>query len=209
MPTQDTVIGDVAEEEIPAIAKPYRPFRPSCAGIEALDRCVANFVFCETRVNHFHGGVRIGHGIPPILFRSKADWFKCNRGREPHSQIHECASLHRFLRADEIRCESTLSRPASQRIVLQTTSSNVAESMIMPWLAAQKRKLSTATASAGLRADAAESAVCGYLALIALAGLIVNAIWKVTWADPVAALASLPLIVREGWEAWKGNPCCC
>jgi divalent metal cation (Fe/Co/Zn/Cd) transporter len=81
--------------------------------------------------------------------------------------------------------------------------------MIMPWLAAQKRKLSTATASAALRADAAESAVCGYLALIALAGLIVNAIWKVTWADPVAALALLPLIVREGWEAWKGNPCCC
>ncbi len=84
----------------------------------------------------------------------------------------------------------------------------VLAAMIMPWLAAQKRRLSTTTASAALRADAAESAVCGYLALIALAGLVVNAVWKVSWADPVAALALLPLIVREGWEARKGKPCC-
>lgn len=80
--------------------------------------------------------------------------------------------------------------------------------VVMPWLAKQKRQLSEATASAALRADAAESAVCGYLALIALAGLAANAIWKVNWADPVAALALLPLIVREGWEAMKGKPCC-
>ncbi len=81
--------------------------------------------------------------------------------------------------------------------------------VVMPWLAKQKRQLSAATASAALRADAAESAVCGYLALIALAGLAINALWKVSWADPVAALTLLPLIVREGWEASKGKPCHC
>jgi divalent metal cation (Fe/Co/Zn/Cd) transporter len=80
--------------------------------------------------------------------------------------------------------------------------------VVMPWLAMQKRQLSTVTGSAALRADAGESAVCGYLALIALAGLAVNAIWRGSWADPVAALALLPLIVREGWEAMKGKPCC-
>ena len=84
----------------------------------------------------------------------------------------------------------------------------VLAAMIMPWLAAQKRQLSTAATSATLRADAAESAVCGYLALIALAGLLVNAVWKMSWADPVAALALLPLIVHEGEEARKGKPCC-
>jgi divalent metal cation (Fe/Co/Zn/Cd) transporter len=78
----------------------------------------------------------------------------------------------------------------------------------MPWLAWQKRQLSAATASAALRADAAQSAVCGYLALITLAGLVTNAIWRVSWADPIAALALLPLILREGWEAMKGRPCC-
>ena len=80
--------------------------------------------------------------------------------------------------------------------------------LVMPWLAKQKRQLSAATASAVLRADAAESAVCGYMALIALVGLIVNAVWRVSWADPVAALTLLPLILREGWEAMKGRPCC-
>jgi len=79
--------------------------------------------------------------------------------------------------------------------------------MIMPWLARQKRRLSAATSSAALRADAAESAVCGHLALIALAGLAVNAAWRIGWADPVAAFALLPLIVREGWEAMKSKPC--
>ena len=85
----------------------------------------------------------------------------------------------------------------------------VAAAVVMPWLAKQKRQLSAATGSAALRADAAESAICGYLALIALAGLAVNALWKVSWADPVAALTLLPLIVREGWEASKGKPCRC
>src|SRR6266852_1223983 len=80
--------------------------------------------------------------------------------------------------------------------------------VVMPWLAKQKRQLSETTASAALRADAAESAVCGYLSLIALAGLAVNAIWRVSWADPIAALALLPLIVHEGWQAMKGKPCC-
>ena len=79
---------------------------------------------------------------------------------------------------------------------------------VMPWLAKQKRRLSAATGSAALRADAAESAVCGYLALIALAGLVINAIWRVSWADPVAALALLPLIVHEAREAVKGRSCC-
>ena len=80
--------------------------------------------------------------------------------------------------------------------------------VVMPWLAKQKRRLSAATGSAALRADAAESTVCGYLALIALAGLALNAIWRVSWADTIAALVLLPLILREGWEAMKGKPCC-
>src|ERR1017187_8174388 len=62
----------------------------------------------------------------------------------------------------------------------------------MPWLASQKRKLATQVASASLRADATESALCGYLSLIALAGLLANAIFHAPWADPIAALALVP-----------------
>jgi divalent metal cation (Fe/Co/Zn/Cd) transporter len=85
----------------------------------------------------------------------------------------------------------------------------IAAAVVMPWLAKQKRCLSATTGSAALRADAAQSALCAYLSLIALAGLAINAIWRVKWADPVAALAILPLIVWEGREAMRGKACGC
>lgn len=77
----------------------------------------------------------------------------------------------------------------------------LAAAIVMPWLGRRKRHLAAATSSAALRADAAESSLCGYMAWIALSGLAVNAIWHRPWADPVAALAVIPLILREGWEA--------
>jgi divalent metal cation (Fe/Co/Zn/Cd) transporter len=85
----------------------------------------------------------------------------------------------------------------------------VAAGFVMPWLAREKRRLSGATCSAALRADAAQSALCAYLSLIALAGLAINAIWHIKWADPIAALVVLPLIVWEGREAMRGKTCDC
>ena len=79
----------------------------------------------------------------------------------------------------------------------------------MPWLASQKRKLATQVASASLRADATESALCGYLSLIALVGLLTNVIFRAPWADAIAALALVPLIAREGWEAIHASRRCC
>jgi divalent metal cation (Fe/Co/Zn/Cd) transporter len=79
----------------------------------------------------------------------------------------------------------------------------------MPWLASRKRQLAAVTSSAALKADAAESALCAYMAWIALAGLAVNVIWGKSWADPVAAMALIPLIVKEGWEAIHSSKLCC
>ncbi len=79
----------------------------------------------------------------------------------------------------------------------------------MPWLANRKRQLAGITSSAALKADAAESALCAYMAWIALAGLAVNAIWGKSWADPLAALALTPLILREGWKASQSSKLCC
>lgn len=73
----------------------------------------------------------------------------------------------------------------------------------MPWLANQKRKLASQLSSASLRADSAESALCGYLSLIALAGLLANAFLHTPWADSVAALALVPFIVKEAREALR------
>ena len=85
----------------------------------------------------------------------------------------------------------------------------VAAAVVMPWLAMEKRRLSGATGSGALGADAAQSALCAYLSLIAWSGLAINAIWHVRWADPVAALVVLPLILREGREAMHGKACDC
>lgn len=135
------------------------------------------------------------------------------RGRSPetHAEARAAAIAGAllFVLAAFVILVSTLSllgllaepRPSWVGIILL-----ILAAVVMPWLARQKRRLSAATGSAALRADATESAVCGYLALIALAGLAVNAIWKVNWADPVAALALLPFILHEGWEAMKSTP---
>jgi divalent metal cation (Fe/Co/Zn/Cd) transporter len=85
----------------------------------------------------------------------------------------------------------------------------IAAAGFMPLLAREKRRLSVQTGSAALRADAAESALCGYLSLIALAGLIVNTAWHVAWADSIAALAIVPLVIWEGRESVRGKPCGC
>jgi divalent metal cation (Fe/Co/Zn/Cd) transporter len=85
----------------------------------------------------------------------------------------------------------------------------IAAAAVMPWLAGQKRRLSSVTNSAALRADAAESALCAYLSVIALIGLGINAIWHIRWADPLAALVITPLIIWEGREAIRGKSCGC
>ena len=85
----------------------------------------------------------------------------------------------------------------------------IGAAITMPFLAHEKRKLSAQIRSATLRADAAESAFCGYLSLIALFGIGVNAIWHIPSADPLAAIALTPLIVREGWESMQDKACGC
>jgi divalent metal cation (Fe/Co/Zn/Cd) transporter len=81
--------------------------------------------------------------------------------------------------------------------------------LVMPWLAREKRRLSSATCSAALRADAAESMLCAYLSIIALLGLAAHAVFGIGWADPVAAMAITPFIVWEAWEALQGKQCSC
>lgn len=85
----------------------------------------------------------------------------------------------------------------------------IAAAVLMPWLATEKRKLSAASGSSALRADAVQSGLCAYLSLIALIGLVMNAIWHFGWADPIAALAVIPLLLWEGKEAIRGRACGC
>jgi divalent metal cation (Fe/Co/Zn/Cd) transporter len=83
----------------------------------------------------------------------------------------------------------------------------IAAAIVMPWLSRQKRMLAAKANSSSLKADAVQSALCAYLAWIALGGLLLNALFKISWADPTAALLLLPVMLREGTEAMRGKPC--
>ena len=79
--------------------------------------------------------------------------------------------------------------------------------IVMPLLAVRKRAVARALGSRALAADAVETLVCAYLSLTLLLGLGLNALAGWWWADPLAALAMLPLIVKEGVEALQGEAC--
>ena len=73
--------------------------------------------------------------------------------------------------------------------------------VVMPALAFAKHRTAKKLGSRALAADAKETAVCSYLSLTLVLGLGLNAWIGWWWADPLAALAMLPLIVNEGREA--------
>jgi divalent metal cation (Fe/Co/Zn/Cd) transporter len=85
----------------------------------------------------------------------------------------------------------------------------LAAALVMPLLARQKRSLAFQTGSSALKADATQSGICACMAWIALAGLACNAVFHISWADPIAALALTPLVIYEAREAWRGESCGC
>jgi divalent metal cation (Fe/Co/Zn/Cd) transporter len=81
--------------------------------------------------------------------------------------------------------------------------------IVMPVLARAKRNVATQIKSRALEADARQTDMCVYLSAISLGGLALNALFGWWWADPVAALIMLPIIVKEGIEGLRGESCGC
>jgi cation diffusion facilitator family transporter len=77
--------------------------------------------------------------------------------------------------------------------------------VVMLWLARAKRRTGEALGSRALIADAQQTYACWYLSAITLSGLALNAAFGWWWADPVAALGIVVLLVREGIEAIRGE----
>jgi divalent metal cation (Fe/Co/Zn/Cd) transporter len=80
--------------------------------------------------------------------------------------------------------------------------------IVMPLLARAKRRLAAKLDSRALYADSRQTDICAYLSAILLAGLLLNALFGWWWADPVAALCMLPMIIREGTEAVQNRSSC-
>jgi len=89
----------------------------------------------------------------------------------------------------------------------------IAAAIVMPVLWQGKLGVAKRIGSAALKADAACSVTCAYMSFTLLAGLLLNRLFGWWWADPLAALALVYFIVREGREALHvartGETCDC
>lgn len=78
----------------------------------------------------------------------------------------------------------------------------------MPLLSRAKRRIGADLGSAAMAADARQTDFCAYLSGILLGGLVLNAVFGLWWADPVAGLIMVPIIAKEGIAGLQGKSCC-
>jgi len=79
----------------------------------------------------------------------------------------------------------------------------------MPLLARAKRRVGNALGSPATVSEANQNQLCAYLSVALLAGLLLNAVWGLWWADPAAALVIAAVAVKEGRDSWRGTNCDC
>lgn len=81
----------------------------------------------------------------------------------------------------------------------------VASLIVMPALAAAKRRVGLRLGDNLILADAAQTRVCVILSVSTLVGLIAYAVTGATWIDPVAGFVIAAFAIHEGREAWEGE----
>ena len=80
--------------------------------------------------------------------------------------------------------------------------------VVMPVLSLAQRRAGRELGSVSAVADSKQTLLCTYLSAALLVGLLLNALLGWSWADPLAALVIAAVAVREGRNAWRGDPCC-
>lgn len=80
---------------------------------------------------------------------------------------------------------------------------------LMYLLARRKLAVAEQLGSRAMRADAMETVTCGWLSLVVVVGLILQALSGLWWVDSVTSLTIVWFLVKEGREAWSGESCGC
>lgn len=88
--------------------------------------------------------------------------------------------------------------PESSPIGIALTAASL---LVMPILAHKKRQVALALGSRAGVADSAQTFACVYLSAVVLVGLVLNSTLGWWWADPVAALGVVALLLSEAREA--------
>jgi len=80
--------------------------------------------------------------------------------------------------------------------------------IVMPVLTRKKYRTGKALDSAAMVGDSKQTLACALLSVALLLGLSLNAAFDWWWADPIAGLAMVPWLLKEGHEALRGKACC-
>lgn len=138
------------------------------------------------------------------------------RAAEPHAierldrRARKLVALSLFALALYVAVDASLAlwrseRPEASPVGIALTFVSM---LVMLWLGRAKRRAAAGLGSRALAADAFQTTACWWLSIITLAGIGLNSAFGWWWADPVAALGMIPLLIREGVEAWRGEDCC-
>jgi divalent metal cation (Fe/Co/Zn/Cd) transporter len=146
-----------------------------------------------------------------LLWRLRLEWRGVARARleSAEHRVHRFVGMTFFALAAYVVGQSgftlvTRDAPAESVVGMLLA---VASLVIMPLVAWGKLRAAREVGSAALRAEAKETLACSYLSFTLLAGLGANALWGWWWADPIAALAMVPWLLKEGREGLAGEAC--
>lgn len=81
----------------------------------------------------------------------------------------------------------------------------IASIIVMPVLAAAKRKVGRRLGDNLILADAAETRICVLLSISTLLGVVLFTFTGFGWFDAIAAFVIAIFAIREGREAWEGE----
>lgn len=129
--------------------------------------------------------------------------------REPVAQKLVAVSfvaLAGYVAVESVLAVSSRSEPDPSIVGIVLASVSV---IVMPILARAKRSVAAGLESPALTADSRQTDLCAYLSAILLAGLGLNALLGWWWADPLAALAMVPIMLFEARRSWRGDSCAC
>ena len=117
-------------------------------------------------------------------------------------------ALAAFVAVESVRSLAAANEPDSSPVGIAIT---VVSLIVMPVLARHKRAVGVAMGSQAVKADSTQTRACVYLSVVVLVGLALNTLFGWWWADSVAALIVVALLLREGWDAFHAesvDDCC-
>lgn len=156
----------------------------------------------------------IGFGLDSLIEVSSAAsvWWQFS-GSDPEARERTALRIIAasfFALAGYVTVESIRSLAGGQTAESSTAGIVLAavSLVVMPLLSLAQRRAGRELGSASAVADSSQTLLCTYLSGVLLVGLLLNAWFGWSWADPVVALVIAAVAVKEGRTAWRGEHCC-